>query len=392
MFYFLNFVFWFSFFILFYSYIGYGILLFIIIKLKRKFFKKPQTEYSIYMPEISLVIAAYNEEKYIETKILNSLKLSYPQQKLKIIIVTDGSTDSTPAIVKNYSQVRLFHQPERQGKIAAVHRIMEFIKSPIVIFTDANTLLNETALQNIVRHFAHKDVGAVAGEKQILEKENDTASGAGEGFYWKYESKLKTWDSELLTVVGAAGELFAIRTELYEDIPKDTLIEDFYLTLRIAQKGFRVIYEPKAVAIETASADVKEELKRKVRIAAGGIQSIVRLKSLLNPFKYKILTFQYVSHRVLRWTIAPLCLLFLFISNIILATYSSFFQLILLLQALFYLSALTGFIMAKKEIKIKVFFIPYYFFIMNYAVFAGFFRYLKGSQSVIWEKSKRAEG
>ena len=382
----------FVFFILFYSYIGYGILLFIIIKFKRKFIKKPQTQYSLFEPEISLVIAAYNEENYIEKKILNSLKLLYPHFKLNIIIVTDGSTDNTPNIVKQYSQVRLFHQPERQGKIAAVQRIMPFIKSPIVIFTDANTLLNKEAVQNMVRHFANKEVGAVAGEKQILEKESDTASGAGEGFYWKYESKLKTWDSELLTVVGAAGELFAIRTELFEDIPKDALIEDFYLTLRIAQKGYRVIYEPNAIAVETASANVKEELKRKVRIAAGGIQSIIWLKSLLNPFKYKILTFQYISHRVLRWTLAPVCLIFLFLSNLLLFNSSNFYKFILILQLFFYLSSLIGFIMAKKSIKIKLFFIPYYFFIMNYAVFAGFLRYIKGSQSVIWEKSKRAEG
>ena len=388
---FLQFLFWTCFTILFYSYIGYGLLLFIIIQLKRKFYKKQQTEFSFFEPEVSLVIAAYNEEKYIENKILNSLKLIYPHQKLKIIIVTDGSNDNTPNIVKGYSQIKLFHQPERQGKIAAVHRIMPFIKSPIVVFTDANTLLNIGAIEKIVRHFAQKEVGAVAGEKQILEKENDNASGAGEGFYWKYESKLKTWDSELLTVVGAAGELFAIRTELYENIPANTLIEDFYLTLRIAQKGFRVIYEPGAVAVETASANVKEELKRKVRIAAGGIQSIVRLKGLLNPFKYKILTFQYISHRVLRWTLAPLCLALLYISNMVLAFYSPFFHFIFILQIIFYLMALAGFITSKRELKIKVFFIPYYFFIMNYAVFAGFFRYLKGSQSVIWEKSKRAE-
>ena len=388
---FLNFVFWASLLILFYAYIGYGILLFILVKLKRRFYKNPTSELSVFEPEVSLVIAAYNEENYIEKKILNSLSLLYPRHKLKIIIVTDGSSDQTPHIVRQYSQATLLHQAERKGKIAAVHRTMATVKSPIVIFTDANTLLNPMAVQNIVRHFADAKVGAVAGEKQIIEKDSDTASGAGEGFYWKYESKLKTWDSELHTVVGAAGELFAIRTELYENIPQNALIEDFYLTLRIAQKGYRVIYEPGAVAVETASANVKEELKRKVRIAAGGIQSIVWLKSLLNPFKYKVLTFQYVSHRVLRWTLAPLCLVFIFVSNLLLAKFSLFFLVVLILQLIFYAAAFFGFLLAQKSIKIKIFFIPYYFTIMNYAVFAGFLRYIKGSQSVIWEKAKRAE-
>ncbi|MBC8109979.1 MAG: glycosyltransferase family 2 protein, partial [Verrucomicrobia bacterium] len=292
--------FWICLFVVFYTYLGYGILLFLIVKFKRIFKGKPEPLPNDFEPEVSFVIAAYNEEDFIREKISNTLAIDYPAEKLQLIFVTDGSSDRTPQIIAAYPQLQLFHQPERQGKIAAVHRVMPHIKTPVVIYTDANTYLNKEVVRNIVRHYANPQVGAVAGEKRILEKDEDDASGAGEGFYWKYESALKKWDSELYSVVGAAGELFSIRTELYEDIPKDTLIEDFYLTLRIAQKGYRVIYEPQASATETASADVKEELKRKVRIAAGGIQAIVRLKSLLNPFKYGVLSFEYISHRVLR--------------------------------------------------------------------------------------------
>jgi poly-beta-1,6-N-acetyl-D-glucosamine synthase len=388
---FLTFLFWICFFIVFYAYVGYGMLLFLIIKLKRIFKGKPKPLPTDFEPEVSIVIAAYNEADFIHEKIKNTLEIDYPTEKLQLIFVTDGSSDRTPQIIAAYPQLQLFHQAERQGKIAAVHRVMAYIKTPFVIFTDANTYLNKEVVRNIVRHYANPQVGAVAGEKRIVEKDEDDASGAGEGFYWKYESALKKWDSELYSVVGAAGELFSIRTEGYEEIPKDTIIEDFYLTLRIAQKGYRVIYEPQAYATETASAAIKEELKRKVRIAAGGIQAIVRLKSLLNPFKYGVLSFEYISHRVLRWTLAPLALPLLLISNLVLAMNGSlFFQVMLALQVLFYGIVGLGHWFALRSIKIKAFFIPYYFFVMNYAVYAGFIRYIKGSQSVIWEKSKRA--
>jgi cellulose synthase/poly-beta-1,6-N-acetylglucosamine synthase-like glycosyltransferase len=192
--------------------------------------------------------------------------------------------------------------------------------------------------------------------------------------------------------VGAAGELFAFRAALYEPVPADTIIEDFYLTLRIAQKGHRVMYAYEAFAAETASASVEEELKRKVRIAAGGIQAIVRLASLLNIFKYGMLSFQYISHRVLRWTLAPLALPIIFVANLILVTKGAgmFYSALLLAQALFYLAALAGYLLAKRKLKVKALFIPYYFCVMNYAVYAGFLRYMRGKQSVVWEKAERA--
>ncbi|MEO0331876.1 MAG: glycosyltransferase family 2 protein, partial [Bacteroidota bacterium] len=348
-------------------------------------------DYQEFCPETTIVIAAYNEADFIEEKIQNTLQLDYPSDKLQVVIVTDGSTDATPDIVRQYSEVKLLHQPERRGKIVAVHRTMKEVNTPIVIFTDANTYLNSEAIRNIVWHYRDPQIGGVAGEKRIHVAEKDSASGAGEGFYWKYESALKTWDAELYSVVGAAGELFSIRTELYENIPQDTVIEDFYLTLRIAQKGYRIAYEPDAYALEGPSASVKEELKRKIRIAAGGIQAIVRLKALLNIFRYGMLSFQYTSHRVLRWTVAPFALVLVFILNIFLYSRSEFYQLTFYGQILFYLAALVGFVLENRSIKIKAFFIPYYFFIMNYAVFRGIIRYVQGRQSVTWERAQRSE-
>ena len=164
--------------------------------------------------------------------------------------------------------------------------------------------------------FSNPNTGCVAGEKRILEKEADAAAGAGEGLYWKFESWIKNMDAELNTAVGAVGELFAIRTELFEDVENDTLLDDFIISLRIARKGYHIAYTPNAYAEETASLNVKEELKRKIRIAAGGIQTIFRLKGLLNPFRYGLLSWQYFSHKVLRWTLAPLSLFLIFAVNL----------------------------------------------------------------------------
>jgi len=344
------------------------------------------------MPCCTLVVAAYNEEHFIEDKIKNCLELKYPAGKLKFLFVTDGSTDKTPDIVSRYPQIKLLHQNGRSGKIVAVHRAMEYVDTDIVVFTDANTFLNTEALINICRHYVDKTVGAVAGEKRVQIDESADASAAGEGFYWKYESALKKWDSELYSVVGAAGELFSVRRSLYEDVPTDTVLDDFMISMLIASKGYRIVYEPQAYAMETASENVTEELKRKIRIAAGGMQSILRLKSLFNPFKYPILSFQYISHRVLRWTVTPFLLILVFALNAVLALPGeTLFKAILVAQVLFYLLAIAGMIMEKRHIRIKALFVPYYFCVMNYAVLMGIIRYFTTKQSAVWERAQRKQ-
>ena len=322
----LKITFWISLFIVFYAYIGYGILLFFLIRMKRLFHGSKQENYVYtYEPDVTLFIAAFNERDYVAEKVKNSLELDYPRDKLHMIWVTDGSDDGTPDLLKQYKGIEVYHLPERKGKIGAMNRGMKLVKSPIVVFSDANTMLGEESIRRIVSLFRDPKVGCVSGEKRIFSKEKDTATGAGEGLYWKYESILKKWDAELYSVVGAAGELFAIRTELYKEVEYDTLLDDFIISLRVAQKGYTIQYDPKAYAIETASADIKEELKRKVRISAGGIQSVIRLRSLLNIFKYGTLSFQYISHRVLRWTLAPLSLLLMLTASLVLAFHEGIF-------------------------------------------------------------------
>ncbi|WP_461452313.1 glycosyltransferase family 2 protein [Mucilaginibacter sp.] len=385
---------WFSLFVAFYAFFGYGILLYIIIKIKRLVRGEIIIPAIItdQLPTCTIIVAAYNEESILDEKIKNTLALAYPADKLEFVFITDGSIDRSAEIVKLYPQVRQMHSYERKGKIAAVHRAMETVTTKVVVFTDANTFLNEDALVNICRHYSDITVGAVAGEKRVYS--SGANATAGEGFYWKYESKLKAWDSELYSVVGAAGELFSIRTELYQPVPPDTILDDFMISLLLTQKGYRVIYEPAAFATETASQNVTEELKRKIRIAAGGIQSIIRLKGLLNPLPYPILTFQYVSHRVLRWTIVPFLMMLALLINLIIVFSGSIsltYQLLLLAQVGFYLLAISGWIMEERHIKIKIFFIPYYFCMMNYAVVMGIGRYFSGKQSAIWEKAKREQ-
>ncbi len=384
--------FWICLFIIFYTFLGYGILLYMIICIKRIFSKPFKFHQISNLPSVALIIAAYNEESIIKEKIIDCLGLDYPKEKLRIIFVTDGSSDQTPNIIAENKSVELFHIDERNGKMAAIKRVIPLIREDIIVFTDANTFLNTQSIKELVKHYQNPKVGAVAGEKRILVEDSADASAAGEGFYWKYESALKKWDYELYSNVGAAGELFSIRTNLYQPIETDTIIDDHMIAMRIAEKDFIIAYEPNAYALETASADSKEEIKRKIRIAAGGIQSIMRLKKSANPFYNPILTFQYISHRVLRWAITPWLMMLVLILNFIICYQNPqlhLYQIILLGQILFYIASLFGYILESKKIKIKVFFIPFYFTLMNYAAMAGAIRYFKGKQSAAWEKSKR---
>ena len=389
--------FWVFLFILFYTYVGYALVLLLIYKLKQLFgAQKKHSSDESYEPEVCLFITAYNEKDYVRQKVENSFQLDYPKEKIQYLWITDGSDDGTPDILKKYEQLEVHHLPERRGKMHAMNRGMKFVKAPLVIFSDTNTVLNKSAVRKIAEKFSNPKVGCVAGEKRIAEHDTDAAAAAGEGLYWKLESKVKKLDSELNTAVGAVGELFAIRRDLFEEVETDTILDDFIISLRIAQKGYKIEYAPEAYAEETASLNVKEELKRKIRITAGGIQTILRLKSLLNPFKYGMLTFQYISHKVLRWTIAPFSLFMVFFLNVWLVwsrsawTGLNIYTFFLYLQIICYLLAAAGWFFENRKLRFKLIFAPYYFVSINYASVRGVFRYFRGKQSVNWEKSKRA--
>ncbi len=382
-------LFWVCLFTVFYSYFGYGLVLYAIIKFKRLFLPVRSIINNDYRPFVSFIVPCYNESQVLEDKILNTLQLEYPKDKIEFIFITDGSNDGSDSIIKNYKELIGLHLPERRGKSAAENRSVSNAKGEIIIFSDANTSLQSDAVQQLIKHYADPLIGGVSGEKRILQDGKENAAGAGEGFYWKYESKLKKWDAELYTIVGAAGELFSFRKNLYIKLDEDTILDDFMLSLRIASRGYRVHYEPAAMATETASVNSKEELKRKIRICAGGWQAMNRLSFLLNPFNDPLLTFQYISHRVLRWTLAPLFMIILLAITIPLAKNNAFYTTLLFLQICLYVAAFAGMLMEKQQIRLRAFFIPYYFCMMNYAAIAGFIRYMGAGQAAVWERSER---
>ena len=382
-------LFWISIFIVFYAHLGYGIFL----KVLTLFAKDTHSNYLNQANDnkkVSLIIPCFNEEDIIENKIKNTLNLNYPENLLQVIFIADGSNDGTSSAIESSKPkhyLNLF-EPERKGKAAAMNRAVSHATGEVLIFCDANTELNSEAIKNIVRHFNDPQVGSIAGKKSIAVQDKDGASSSGEGFYWKYESKLKELDSRLWTAVGTAGELMAFRADLYQPLERDTLLDDFMQSMRIAEKGYRIIYEPDAIATEYASENIEEELKRKIRIAAGGWQSMGRLKKAINPFHHFTLFFQYVSHRVLRWSLAVLLLPVIFVLNALLIS-QAFYLYLFIAQVGFYIAGLLGWLLQNKKLSIKILYIPYYFLMMNYAVFLGMIRHFKGSQSQLWERAKR---
>lgn len=341
-----------------------------------------------FKPKCTLLIAAYNEEKVIERKIQNSLELDYPERQLEIIIVADGSTDQTAEIVSRYPLVKLFYQPERKGKLAAIQRVLPAVQSEIVVFTDANTFLNGSALNMLVPHFADATVGGVSGEKKVSNLPTSTGT---EGIYWKYESWLKQKDSEFYSVVGAAGELFAIRASLYTTIEENLVLDDFIQSMLICNQGYRVVYEQMAVATELPSQTLKDEFSRKVRITSGGFQAIHYLKNKMNFHKFPALSFLYFSHRVFRWMPAPVCFFLLLPLNlwIVLLGGNLLYETILVIQVLMYMIALAGrpFSISGKTAKLVS--VIHYFLLMQIAAIAGLFKFKRAGHSAIWEKLPR---
>ena len=400
----LKILFWATLLIVFYTYIGYGILLYIIIRLRRLFKGHPLKTVlpqDDELPTMTLMICAYNEEDVVAEKMENTLAIDYPKDKLQIMWVTDGSNDRTNELLAAYPEVRIVFSPERRGKTAALKHGLRELQTRYVAFTDANTMINASALREIARLFMDPTVGCVSGEKRVAARKagemaaegaNDTMAAEGEGLYWRYESTLKRWDSELYSAMGAAGELYAIDPKLVREVPDEALLDDFMLSMYVVQAGKRIAYSPDAYAMEYGSANIYEESKRKRRIAAGGLQSIWWLRSMLNPLHQPLVTFQYVSHRVLRWSLTPVAMVLLLLVNIALVILGaeSFYTVMLILQTLFYLMAIMGWLMNRFGYKNKLLYTAYYFVFMNFNVFRGM-AYLKShGKSGAWEKAKRS--
>ena len=358
-------------------YVFYGIIIRLLNQLSKN--KKQDQNLNFELPEVAFLITAYNEEEVIREKLINTLSLNYPADKLKVYVNSDGSDDKTNTIVSQFEKVKLLWKSERKGKTAAINRALPLIEEPIVIFSDANVMLNSEAILEMVKHYAQKNVGGVSGEKRVIANNLSSASGT-EGLYWKYESFLKREDAKLKTLIGAAGELFSIRSNLFIPLPEDTILDDFMISMNIIKQGYRIAYEPEAYAKETPSLNISEEYKRKVRIGAGGLQSVLRLGIFLNPFSNFTIMFQYFFHRFSRWILSPILIPLAFISNLFLIEVNNLYLWIFIAQLIFHLSALLGWYFDRKKIHYEVFFIPFSFNIMYYCILAGWIKLLSGNQ------------
>lgn len=386
-------VFWILVSIILYSYLGYTLVLLSISIFKRE--EKLHTADITDWPEVTLLVAAYNENQIIDEKIANSFQLDYPNEKIKYLWITDGSNDGSNLKLKTIPGIEVLHIDERKGKTAALNRAMQFINTPFTIFTDANSILAAGTIKELVSCFADPKVGCVAGEKRVVTKDKDKAVSAGEGIYWSYESFLKSLESRVGTTIGAAGEIYAIRTFLFLPPAENIILDDFVVSLTIALNGYKIKYKPDATAKEFASYNIEEEIKRKTRIAAGSFQVLFNFLSLLNFFKHFTLSFQYFSHKVLRWLFVPFAFFALPIVTLFILILNGpllFYEISFMFMLVFYFLATLGAILQDKLLKFKFIFTPFYLVIMNYSLINGLIRNLRGNQKAAWEKADRVMG
>lgn len=366
---------------------GYGAYVLILTKKLKTNIPDPD-----FWPEVSFIIPAYNEEDFLAEKIKNTLACDYPADRLEIIVAADGSTDNSKELVESLG-IRYENNGARLGKGMAMNRAKTYAKNEILIFSDANAMLNTVAIKEIVKPLLNPEYGMSSGEKKVISKSDAENASAGEGVYWKYESYLKQRDSDFYTLVAAVGELFGIKKANYRDIPANFLLDDFFQTASVLEQGYKIKYTPKALATEYGSLNFVEEIKRKVRIAAGGYQSMLHFKGLFNPLKNWKITYLFVAHRVLRWTIIPVLYFALPIYLVYRAAETThwFYLLASSVYLVYLMAAAIGLYLNKSGKKAPfIFNIPFYITLMNYCALAGGVKYFTGIKSGAWEKVKRA--
>ena len=379
-------IFWGSFCLLAHHYLIYPavVLLLAHLKTKKMSYVTPSAP---GLPFVSLIIAAYNEEKVIGQKLVNSIAIDYPAELFEVIVVSDGSNDNTASIVEQFSNngVISMHTPERRGKTAALNRGVPASRGEIVVFSDANNDFNPGAIRALIKNFAEPSVGGVCGIKRIRDAK-DRESSEGDSLYWRYESAIKLAESRLGTITNGDGEIFAVRRELYEPMDTAVINDDAELTLNIVKKGYRVLYEPGAESLEFASIEIGDDFYVKVRMVAGGFQTIVRHAAFLLPPR-NWFTFAFFSHKMLRLT-SPVWLLALLVTSILLIE-SPLYLMLSIAQLAFYALALFGWAMRKQIHLPTLVYVPFYFSTMNLAALFGLIRHLRQTQNVNWQKARR---
>lgn len=386
-------IFWLLVLFVIYTYLGYPLIIAALAKLIRK-----QETTATFYPSVTLLIPAYNEEDYIAKKLDNSLMLNYPKEKLQILVAADGSSDKTAEIVSQYaeSSIELCYTPERNGKMAAIVRAMNFVRGEIVVFSDANNMYEENALAELLAPFSHERVGATTGAKLIVEDGRDLSTA--EGLYWKYESSIKKNETVFSSCVSSVGEILAIRTSLFAPPREKIINDDHYIILDLLRRNYRVVYVPTARSFEYVSKTARDEIERRTRMNAGLYQTISMSNRLLP--KNPILIWQVFSHKYFRAFI-PFALLSLVILNFVIVLFGrepegSFIELthpfgliVLLLQFAFYGFAILGNMFTFQGMLGKLFYIPTFLLNSNVATLAGFFSFITNKQSHIWTRVAR---
>lgn len=365
-------IFWISLILIIYTYFIYPVLIYIL----SQFYKKPTRGKYIY-PKVSVIISAYNEEKNIENKIKTLLELEYPAGRIEFLIGSDGSTDRTVEIIKKFTglaDIKFFKQENRQGKPSMLNLLVSKAQGEILVFTDARQRLDIKAVQEIVKYFEDPKVGSVSGELDYeWEEENKTAAGLG--LYWQYEKFIRKSESRMGSMLGATGALYAIRRELFPLLPKDLILDDVYIPLKIVEKGYRAIFDKRAKVYDKIFVNTSVEFLRKTRTLAGNYQLFFYLRELFNPFRGKI-SWQFFSHKFLRLMV-PFLLVLVFISSLSMPVF-------LWLQIIFYILASLGAIFKKAN---KLFNIPHMFCVMNIAAIVGLYQILFKKIDSKWQKA-----
>jgi cellulose synthase/poly-beta-1,6-N-acetylglucosamine synthase-like glycosyltransferase len=374
----MEFVFWIIILIILYTYAGYSLLILVL----SLFFKRPPKKNEIY-PKVTYLITAYNEEKSIAEKLQDTLSLDYPKEKLEVMVASDGSTDRTDEIVKGFEDrgVVLKRVEGRVGKTATQNEAVKAATGEIIIFSDATTKYSKDAIRKIVRNYADENVGAVSGRYEYV---NPTGAPVGIGtiLFWKYENFIKSMQTRIRTITGCCGCIYSVRKDAYVPLPPD-IISDLVEPLKIIERGYRIVFEPEAVAYEETTETSKQEFSMRVRVISRGMQGLWYMRTLFNPFRYGFVSFQLFSHKVLRWMV-PFMLFHLFVSNIFL-TGHTFFNLTFIVQILFYSGAAFGYLLDKRGKKVKLFALPLYYCVVNIASAVALFRTIRGKKAVVWE-------
>lgn len=377
-------IFWLSLIVSLYIYIGYPALLSFV----RLFYRRKRHPDHACFPLVTLIVSAYNEEKVIGEKIRNALSLDYPSDRLEIMVVSDASSDKTDDIVRQFKDrgVKLIRMPERRGKTFGLNKAVQEARGEILVFSDANAIYDKNALKELVKFFADATVGYVVGKAEYYEN-LDKLAGKQENIYWKYELKIKELESDINSVVGGDGAIYAVRKDLYEPLAADD-INDFVNPLQVICKGYQGVFNPNAVCREDAAGDFEKEFYRKKRIVNRSWRAVLKMRCILNPFKSGLFWWELFSHKILRWYWWLFAILLL-ISNILLYPAGAFYRVFLLAQLGFYLLVVVGWLGMKFRINLpSILMVPFYFIEVHIASMIGIFESFFGKKYQTWNTAR----